>query len=243
MAGTTNWNIPLVTQTTQIGQIGTLLNAHATALDAALTSAQGLINKANAPKVATQAARDALFPVPTQGDRVFRSDLGVEQVYFGLYHPTTNPAGKNAANWYSLPYNPSAFGYKSGAQSFTNGAGTMVTFDILEVFDGASANASAVTVPVAGWYRLSGRIGGFSSAGGSDRWLYITKNSAAGDTAGTVVSSMSAGAAGTFGMVNATAVIPLAAGDVIRMNALQNSGGSANLSEASFSVEYVSPRS
>ena len=50
--------------------------------------------------VANAAARDALYPSPVQGNRVFLSDLGMEQTYFGLYNLSTNPGGRVAAGWY-----------------------------------------------------------------------------------------------------------------------------------------------
>jgi hypothetical protein len=42
------------------------------------------------------------FPGPKQGDRVYRADLGVEQMYFGVYSPTLNPYGKTIAGWYAV---------------------------------------------------------------------------------------------------------------------------------------------
>lgn len=51
--------------------------------------------------VASDAARDALYPVPVQGNSVFRSDLGNRQTYFALYNSSTNPGGKPAAGWYN----------------------------------------------------------------------------------------------------------------------------------------------
>lgn len=51
--------------------------------------------------VATDAARDALYPVPVQGNSVFRSDKGLRQTYYGLYNSSTNPGGKATAGWYN----------------------------------------------------------------------------------------------------------------------------------------------
>lgn len=49
------------------------------------------------PKVASAAARDALFPVPALGNRVFRTDKGYEQTYY------TATLGVAAAGWYVSP--------------------------------------------------------------------------------------------------------------------------------------------
>lgn len=50
--------------------------------------------------VATLAARDVLFPAPTQDDQVYRADLGWEEVYLDAYNVTTNPDGATPAGWY-----------------------------------------------------------------------------------------------------------------------------------------------
>lgn len=42
------------------------------------------------------------FPQPKQGDRVYRADIGVEQMYFETYSPTLNPYGKNTPGWYAV---------------------------------------------------------------------------------------------------------------------------------------------
>jgi len=50
--------------------------------------------------VANQTERDAQYPTPAQGMRVFRTDLGVTQTYYGLYNVSTNPGGRDVAGWY-----------------------------------------------------------------------------------------------------------------------------------------------
>ena len=51
--------------------------------------------------VASSAARDALYPIPVQGNTVFRSDLGIKQTYYAAYNASTNPGGKTPAGWYN----------------------------------------------------------------------------------------------------------------------------------------------
>ena len=51
--------------------------------------------------VASDAARDALYPIPVQGNSVFRSDLGLRQTYYAQYNATSNPGGKATAGWYN----------------------------------------------------------------------------------------------------------------------------------------------
>jgi hypothetical protein len=50
--------------------------------------------------VASQSERDAQYPTPGQGMRVYRTDLGVTQTYYGLFNASTNPGGRDAAGWY-----------------------------------------------------------------------------------------------------------------------------------------------
>ena len=53
--------------------------------------------------VASQAERDAQYPTPAQGMRVYRTDLGSEEAYYGLYNASTNPGGRTSAGWYQTP--------------------------------------------------------------------------------------------------------------------------------------------
>lgn len=48
------------------------------------------------------AERSAFFPTPVQGNRVWRTDLGVEEAYFGVYNASSNPGGLSAAGWYPI---------------------------------------------------------------------------------------------------------------------------------------------
>lgn len=54
-------------------------------------------------------ARDAKFPTPVQGNRVWREDLGVDETYYGLYQYNNgspiNPGGRDVAGWYAEPRN------------------------------------------------------------------------------------------------------------------------------------------
>lgn len=50
--------------------------------------------------VASQAERDAQYPTPQQGMSVYRTDLGTQEIYYGLYNASTNPGGATTAGWY-----------------------------------------------------------------------------------------------------------------------------------------------
>ncbi len=54
--------------------------------------------------VASKAARDALWPTPSLGDKVFRTDKGREETYFD-----NSAGGKTTAGWYQTGGNPLTF--------------------------------------------------------------------------------------------------------------------------------------
>ena len=104
MATTTNWGIvyPVVgnIMTPLATQFANLANSTETALNTGFAKVGRTF--------ASAAARNAVFTSPVQGDRVFRSDLGHEETYFGLYNAGTNPNGASVAGWYAtggvMPY-------------------------------------------------------------------------------------------------------------------------------------------
>jgi hypothetical protein len=51
--------------------------------------------------VATDRARDDLYPTPKNGDVVWRTDLGIEQRYYEAYSAQKNPGGRTPAGWYA----------------------------------------------------------------------------------------------------------------------------------------------
>lgn len=82
--------------------------------------------------VADQAARDALFPSPTQGNDVWRNDKGYKETYYGLYNSSTNPGGRSVAGWYPnerntglVPITPVTVTTTGGSYSIKGG---LVTF-------------------------------------------------------------------------------------------------------------------
>lgn len=85
------------------------------------------------PTTANATTRDAMYPSPVQGNKVFRNDLGFEQTYYGAWNATTNPGGRDSAGWYDnqrniglVPMVPTSVD-KSGGTATTSGLG-VVTF-------------------------------------------------------------------------------------------------------------------
>lgn len=73
--------------------------------------------------VASAAERDSMFPLPAQGNTVFRNDLGYVQTYYAAYNSSTNPGGKTPAGWYSgqdgglVPIVPTSVSVNTGSAS------------------------------------------------------------------------------------------------------------------------------
>lgn len=115
---TSKWGLPLLVDTDVIDPIQTPLNLHMTETDRAITQAYN----AGIPLVGSAAERDALFPgTPAQGVRVYRSDLGRNEAYYGLYS-VQNPGGRASAGWGSV-------GRASTAVSLTPGGVALVVND------------------------------------------------------------------------------------------------------------------
>jgi hypothetical protein len=74
--------------------------------------------------VANNVVRDGIFQTPTQGQQVWRNDLGAVETYFGAYDAITNPGGRNSGGWFSndragglIPVRPTTVTIASGSGS------------------------------------------------------------------------------------------------------------------------------
>jgi hypothetical protein len=171
-ANTTPDNIVYPVSTDQIAPLETVLATMASSMQTALSS-QG---KYFAAAVASAAARDSLFPQAKQGDRVYRTDLGYEEAFFGLYNAASNPGGRTTAGW-SAPRDKILGGSIVPVSGFTIGVETFVrkdNNDMIEVFGSITRSGSAlpsgvpVAIVAAGFrpvYAVD--VGGTTSAGGS----------------------------------------------------------------------------
>lgn len=70
--------------------------------------------------VPNQAARDALFPTPVQGNSVFRADMGWTETYYAIYDATANPGGVRgiAAGWYPVAGQTPVYSARSDTDTF-----------------------------------------------------------------------------------------------------------------------------
>lgn len=90
--------------------------------------------------VADEAARDALYPTPTQGDAVWRNDLNIEQRYYELYS-VNNKGGRSIAGWYAATSS-----YAVVIPTSATVTGTGATYSINEVGDVTFSNATGITI-------------------------------------------------------------------------------------------------
>jgi hypothetical protein len=90
--------------------------------------------------VADEAARDALYPTPAQGDAVWRNDLNIEQRYYELYS-VNNKGGKSIAGWYAATSS-----YAVVIPTSATVTGTGATYSINEVGDVNFSNATGITI-------------------------------------------------------------------------------------------------
>ena len=92
---TVPWGIPLFDDSTPFAPIQAPFNSQSAALNVALTN-----NVAG--RIGSDSARNAAFPFPEQGHRVWRTDKGWEEAYYDSYSPSTNPGGATPAGWYPV---------------------------------------------------------------------------------------------------------------------------------------------
>lgn len=235
MPSTSPWAIPYPDGPTNLTALQTHFANIANAVNTALTTGLG-----GAPRIAnSDAERLSIFPAPIQGNTVMRPDKGWLEQYFGTYNASTNPGGASPAGWYpTAPNGPHFYGVKTVDQSIPNNAVALLTWDVKESV-GMSESAGAVTVTTPGWYRVTANLGGFANTAGNNRWLTVTKNTTS--NAPRFISVITTTNIGADDIWNATKVINFAANDVIRCQALQDSGAALLLNLSQFSIEWMGP--
>ena len=137
-------------------QVAPLHTVFATQASSVQTALNNLATKY--PAVANSvSARNALFPNPVQGNRVFRSDMMYTEVYHGIYNATTNPIGAQVAGWYPIDGNI----FAKVVRSSTAGLGATTYVTVFQNGSGAfpgmwdSANPTRITLPFAGYWQVN----------------------------------------------------------------------------------------
>lgn len=132
-------------------------------------------------KVASSAARDALFTSPAQGDRVFRTDLQVEEIYFAVYNASTNVSGAKTAGWFPAPNSAIFMGTASrsaaGSTVYTVGSTGFSYTELSDIFTwhDATTNPERITPTKEGLYRVTASVQ-YGAGTVNNRTISITKN-------------------------------------------------------------------
>jgi hypothetical protein len=205
----------------------------------------------NEATFASAAARDTAYAKASnayriQGARVFRTDTGFSEQYYNVYNSSTNTIGYASAGWVTA--SAAVFAYASRTntgQSIPNAAYTLATFNSFSA-TGITLNStsapSAFTVPYAGFYNITFHchVSSWSTTAGTTRNGGVNKNSASW---GVGVFFNPGNASTTSGAVVQSAVVKLAANDVIRFWQYQDSGGSATSNDFNVSITWLRPAS
>lgn len=109
--------------------------------------------------VANQAARDALYPSPVQGNSVFRTDLGELETYYAAYNSSTNKGGITPDGWYRTGNGATAYAtyISTASQSWPGG---YITPSATPTFNFGSSNyatyfsarTAGINLPIRGAY-------------------------------------------------------------------------------------------
>jgi hypothetical protein len=217
--------------------IATITSSQATSTGNAIES---LKLKTTVP-VAGIVERDSLFPTPAQGNSVWRSDLGWEERYFGLYSATTNPGGATPAGWYptsgTVPF--AELKRNSTAVSCTTGSYNILStaFNAGWASDATiDATNGTITINKTGMYFVNAQLFWSSGAGATYRYLWVTKNYTTLGTPPAVNSVAESLVTPSFSYLSqniASSLVKLTSGDVLRVMGLQNSGATLTIADNS----------
>jgi len=162
MATTSPDNLLYPVGTDPVAPLHTTLAAMQGSVQDALTA----LDKRFPRSAASSAQRDAAFPNPVQGNRVYRTDRKYTEAYFAAYNATTNPGGTNVAGWY--PIDGLLFGKITRTTTLGFAAGTVtVNFNSVSgTVPGFWTNGdnAKLYLPQAGLWEVKG----WATTGGAD---------------------------------------------------------------------------
>jgi hypothetical protein len=225
---------------------------------AVLTAAQvqGYLQDQVVMDFASNAARTSALASPNQGMLSYLTDSNSYWQYYEAYNAGTNPGGASVAGWYPQENTLLFAGKRTNTSgvSIPTAAYTVVSFNSFSCA-GSTSNTDTIqinsatvpstfTVRKAGWYRVSSlvRHAGWSTTAGTARAHGVNRNSAT-LTTNSIFYNSAGSVADTSVTVTNTAVLLLAANDVIRFFLYQDSGGNATNSDHNVTIEYLRPAS
>ena len=224
---------------------------------AVLTAAQvqGYLQDQAVLRFASATARTSALASPNQGMVSHLTDSNTMWQYYEVYNSGTNPGGASVAGWYPLEGTILFNGKRSNTGvSIPDNAYTVLSFNTFSCSGGTSNTTtiqinsatapSTFTVRNAGWYQVTGamRNPAWSSTAGTARAIAGNRNSTT-YSSNCFLQNSNGDPGGIASLCNDSAVVLLAAGDVIRFFVFQNSGGAATNSDTNFTIQYLRPAS
>ena len=194
------------------------------------------------PTFATRTDRNTAMPTPVQGWKTFITDLGYAEQYYAAYNSSTNPGGATTAGWYPAPGEQVGGSLVRNAVSAATNSGTYT--NLLSAWDKGTAlgmsvvggTTGTITIEHTGMYLVNAQIFWSSGAGGTYRYMWITKNTdgiVTPPAANAVVESLVTPSYSYLAQNVATGIVKLTAGDVLRILVLQNSGATLSIQDNS----------
>lgn len=182
--------------------------------------------------VASQAARDALWGTPASeadklalqraGARVYRSDLGWDEVYLATYDAVTNPVGATPSGWYPAPGSGPSVRYVGAGVLGAYGAGAWTVMNNTGAWAASRpGETGAFATPFDGTIKAKMYAGeyevraGFLGANATSATLIIKKNNTATSNAGAVAANSGSMAVVATVGIQVARCIPLAIDDYV----------------------------
>ena len=213
-----------------------------TDLAAMADTIQAALNRGGAVSVANTTERGTYRPSPTTGARVFRRDVGWEETYYAA-----SALSLGAAGWYptggklpTIDSSVTASNSAAGAGGWTSKTG------LNQLPTGAQVNAGGFTfgntdisLPYSGGLSISGTLTIDGSTAGTSRGARILVGGRAYGTS--IVRTSANGFSGSAYSINFSSEATYTAGEVINIQALQDSGGNLGITLPSLVIRYMGP--
>jgi hypothetical protein len=220
----------------------------ATRMSTAETNITGL-RQVSPNFVNSQAARDALYPSPVQGNKVFRNDKGYEEQYFALYNASTNVGGATPAGWYPVAGTLPVYQVVKNATNFTPTSGAWFALSNTAHWTAVEADPTGVityngnfTVGLTGWYEIFGAVWTDGGTGGPGIMQAKKNNTTPGVGDMLAVQSWAGGFNWTTGHLSRA--VKLNAGDYVHWQYITNNPvavGTNNREATYLGVRWLRP--
>lgn len=228
---TPNYGLPIYTGSEQYS-LKTVANQITNATDDALE----IVARGGVPRVANTSERNSLFPSPSQGDSVYRKNVGWEEVYYETYNATTNPGGASSAGWYpisgKLP-NANLYRFNSGAATTSPAAWAFSNFSGYQM----GVTGSSVTINQAGRYQFTASL-----VAGNGGTAQVYGEIRSNDTAVlTGVGAAHQNGANDFNSFTVSGTATLAAGTNLKFYVYSSTALTTGNYRSQMDVQYIGP--